>query len=305
MNYSARPKPVVRRSWLLVPLSNERLLENAWSLGADVVVLDLMELVTEQDKPRARERVQASIANVSRGGAEVFVQVDQELLYADLRACVYPGLTGVVVPGFETAKGVAEADVLISELEDERGLLPGTVQIVAALDTSKGNLAGMEIARASQRLWGLTLGKADLVMDLRPEPSGEFHLMTYLMQRLVIIANAASLVPLGAWWRAPARGLIAGPEDTYEAALRGCHIGFKGCMCIVPEQVEPMNRGFTPSTPEVSSAQDSKNMMMDPSGIEAALDIAGYAKACLARDNEKADAVNRIKQDSEGTGGAP
>jgi len=39
-------------------------------------------------------------------------------------------------------------------------------------------------------------------MDLRPEPSGELHLMPYLMQRLITAANAAAVMPLGAWWRA-------------------------------------------------------------------------------------------------------
>ena len=87
---------VVRRSWLLVPVSDERQVAEASSSGADVAVLDLVEFVPEKDKPRARVLVKEAIASVSRGGAEVFVQVEPDLLHADLHASVWPGLSGVL-----------------------------------------------------------------------------------------------------------------------------------------------------------------------------------------------------------------
>ena len=298
---------VVRRSWLLVPLSEDKLVGEAWSTGADVIALDLMELVAEQHKPLARERSREAIETVSRGGAEVFVQVDKRDFQADLNACVWPGLVGIIVPRLESAQEVSEADDLLSTLEKERGLPPQTVQIVASIETAKGNLGAIEVVRSSPRIWGMTLGRADLVMDLRPEPSGDFHLMTYFMQRAIIIANATGLVPLGAWWRAPARGLLAGPDDTYEAALRGRQIGFKGSLCIRSDQVEPLNRGFTPSPDEVTQGQrlvdtfsqgdDSRaaiahrdGRIIDRSAAEGAKQLIAYAKVCGTRDEEKAKA---------------
>src|SRR5205814_6148461 len=104
-------------------------------------------------------------------GAEVFVQIDPESFHADLHACVWPGLSGVVVSRAESAEHIIEADTLLARLENERGLLPDTVKIVAALETASGNHAAYEIARASLRVYGITLGRADLIMDLRPEPS--------------------------------------------------------------------------------------------------------------------------------------
>ena len=194
------PGMAVRRSWLLVPLSEEKLVVEAWSLGADVIALDLTEFVAEKHKPRARQRAKAAIRTVSRGGAQVFAQVDKGVLNADLKACVWPGLSGIIISRVESAQEVGEAEDLLLQLEGERGLQPQSLQIVASVETAKGNLVAMDIARSNPRLWGLSLGRADLVMDLRPEPSGEFHMMTYLMQRIITIANAAGLVPLGAWW---------------------------------------------------------------------------------------------------------
>lgn len=233
-----------RRSWLLAPLSRTRLIDDALQSGADVVVLDLTELVTEGDKPAARLEARAAVRRVRDAGGEPFVMIDPELAYADLHACVWPGLAGVVVSRAERAGQIEEVDALLSRFEHERGVVPGTLQIVAALETARGIHDGYDIAKASARVRALTLGRADVAMGLRPEPSGEIHMMPYLMQRLVILANAAGASPLGAWWRAPDRGMFATPENTYRAACRGRAMGFKGAMCIAADQVDGLNRGF-------------------------------------------------------------
>src|SRR5919108_598343 len=300
----------IRRSWLIVPSDDAAQVEQAAASAADVVVLDLMEFVPEGMKPAARERLPETLGNVVQGGAEVFVQVDKELLYADLSAAVWPGISGILIPRLESPREVAEADSLLSQFEDKRGFRPGVLQIVAVLDTAKGNDAALDIARASRRLWGLTLGRADLVMDLRPEPSGELHLMPYLMQRLITAANAAGVVPLGAWWRAPARGLLANPDDTYSAAVRGRRIGFKGALCLRANQVEPLNRGFTPTSSEAQEARELladyeagtqdgsavvplQDRIIDPAMARQAGQLLAYADACAQRDMAKTQASQR------------
>jgi len=201
--------------------------------------------VAERDKPAARTNVRAGLATAAAGGAAVFAQVDPVALNADLAACVWPGLSGVVVTRTESAAQIAEVASLLARFEKERGIVPDTLQIVPALETARGNHAAYDIGRASARVAALTLGRADLVMDLRPEPSGEIHLMEYLMQRLIIVAGAAGVTALGAWWRAPDRGLYATAENTFKAAHRGRAIGFKGALCLVDHQVEPLNRAYS------------------------------------------------------------
>jgi citrate lyase subunit beta / citryl-CoA lyase len=291
----------IRRSWLMVPTDDVAQVEQAAASAADVIVLDLIEFVPEGMKPVAREHLPEAIRGVAQGGAEVFAQVDKELLYADLSAAVWPGVSGILIPRLESPQEVAEADSLLTQLEDKRGFRPGTLQIVAVLDTAKGNYDAVEIAWASRRIWGLTLGRADLVMDLRPEPSGELHLMPYLMQRLIMAANAAAVMPLGAWWRAPARGLLANPDNTYTAAVRGRHIGFKGALCLQPDQVEPLNRGFTPTSSEIQEARELiadyqagtqngsavmrlQDRIIDLATVSQASQLLAYADACAQRD---------------------
>ena len=296
-----------RRSWLLAPASNEERVGAAGQSNADVVVLDLVEFVPERDKPSAREGLAETVQQVRASGAEVFAQVDRELLYADLHACVCPELTGIVVAHLESVAQIEEADALLGKLEDERGIPPGAMEIVASLETAQANQDAFQIATASPRISGLTLGRAELVMDLRPEPSGEIHLMQYLMQRLITVAGAAEISPYGAWWRAPDRGLLATPKNTEEAAVRGRAIGFKGSFCVLENQVEPINRGFTPGLQEVDEARRlleqyraaveegaasirRGDRIIDAGTALQARFLIDRASACAARDQAKADA---------------
>src|SRR5262245_50160358 len=140
----------VRRSWLLVPCDDAAQVEQA-AAAADVIVLDLMEFLPEGVKPAAREQLPEVIRRCAQGDAEIFVQVDKELLYADLSAAAWPGLSGILIPRLESPQEVNEADSLLTQLEDKRGFRPGTLQIVAVLDTAKGNYDAVEIAHASRR----------------------------------------------------------------------------------------------------------------------------------------------------------
>jgi citrate lyase subunit beta/citryl-CoA lyase len=233
-----------RRSWLLVPLSKPELIAAAAHAGADVIVLDLMEFVVAADRSAARKNFQAALQTVRTGGAEIFAQIDPAAADSDLQACTWPGLTGVVVTRAESSAQILAIAAQLDRLENERGLRAGSLEIVAALETAGGNHAAYEIGGASPRVTGITLGRADLIMDLRPEPSQEIHLMPYLMQRLIIIAGAVGVTPIGAWWRAPDRGLLATPENTGAAADRGRAIGFRGAMCLTAAQVAPLNRAY-------------------------------------------------------------
>ena len=304
--------PKIRRSWLLTPVSHSDRVSNAPSAGADVIVLDLAEFVAETDKPAARESLHEYLTPAKSTGAEVFVQIDPELMLADLSAAVWPGLDGIVVTRAETPEQVDAIDAIISDLESRRGMLPGSVELVLCLETALGNHNGFEVATASSRTWGLSLGRADLVMDLRPEPSGEIHLMQYLMQRLVTLASATGTVPLGAWWRFPDRGLLATPANTRTAAQRGRAIGFQGSFCVLDDQVPYLNAGFTPPESDVAAAHglceayasatasgtspivSVDDRVITPDIVRQASNTIAWADACSVRDRAKAAAVDGI-----------
>ena len=235
--------PNPRHSWLLV--SPLEVAKNAEAIRSrpHVLIVDLVETVAESHRAQARDNARSAVERFS-ASAQVFGLVHRDTLKPDLDALVWPGLSGVLISRAQSTQDVQECGALLPDLEADRGLPPGAIQIVPSLDTALGNNQAMQIATATPRVWGLTLGRADLEMDLRPEPSGEFHLLPYLMQRLAIVAGAAGVTPLGAWWRPPARGLLAGVDDTYHAAVRGKAMGFQGAIVLADHQVEPVNRAY-------------------------------------------------------------
>ena len=252
---------VNRRSWLIAPAHDRDAISAASESGADVVVLDLQDTVHDSRKREARANIREAIGAIRDAGSEAFVRSDVELLYADLDASVWRGLSGVVLPGVTDAAQVREADALLTKFESKRGVVKPpplgeareaddprgpeqALEIHLSLDTGEGNWIADELIRASSRVKSVSLGRADLVMDLREEPSGDLHLLPYLMQRLIIIANATGVVPVGAWWRATSRGLAASYEDTLQAAVTGRLAGFKGGLCMKPHQVAALNEGY-------------------------------------------------------------
>ena len=232
------------RSWLVVSMSKPVDVERAAQSGADAVVLDLVEFVAGKDKAAARENLRAAVERVRASGPRVFVQTMPGSHDADLKAGVCAALNGVVVSRADSAQQIHEIDKHLFSLEKEKGLAQGAIEIVVVLETARGNQDAYDIITACERVRAVTLGRADLVMDLRPEPSGDLHLMPYLMQRLIIIARAAGVTPLGAWWRAPDRGLLSTAENTLQAGKRGRAAGFKGAFCLRAEQIESLNKAY-------------------------------------------------------------
>ncbi len=232
-----------RHSWLLVSPLEDAKLEDAIRSHPHVFVVDLVETVAESRRAQARDSARSAVTKFS-ASSQVFGLAHRDTLKADLDALVCPGLDGVLISSTQSAQDVLDCGALLTDLEADRGLAPGAIRIVPSLDTALGNHQAMQIATAAPRVWGLTLGRADLEMDLRPEPSGEFHLLPHLMQRLAIVAGAAGITPLGAWWRPPARGLLAGVDDTYHAAVRGKAMGLQGAIVLADHQVAPVNRAY-------------------------------------------------------------
>ncbi len=291
----------VRRSWLIVPAHNAQAISEAADSRADVIVLDLQDTVHERRKHEARANVRDTIDTMRDAGSEVFVRSDVELVYADFDASVWRGLSGVVLPGVTSSDQVREADEILSKFEAVRGVVKPppvgqvreaddprgpeqALEIHLSLDTGPGNWHAEDLIRASDRVKSISLGRADLVMDLREEPSGDLHLLPYLMQRLVVIANATGVEPVGAWWRATSRGLVASYDDTLEAATTGRSAGFRGALCMRPHQVEALNRGFTPYASEIESHSVSLQSDGPPTLAEISSGVLAWADACSARD---------------------
>ncbi|MDR0359107.1 MAG: CoA ester lyase [bacterium] len=246
------PTPPLWRSLLFVPVTNERFVSRARDRGADAVQLDLEDSVAASQKRAARDALPDAVQTVAGGPADVLVRVNRpwRLALPDLEAAVLPGVTALTLPKVPGPQHVAEIAGLVGELERERGLPPGAVRLVAAIEDPAALAQAHAIAAASPRVAGLTLGGEDFALAIGVEPDEDVLLSAN--QAIVFGATAAGVTPLGTLGSIAS---FADPDAYREMVRRSRRFGFQGASAIHPNQVPILNEEFAPSGGEVEEAE--------------------------------------------------
>lgn len=262
--------PFVRRSHLLVSILKRDEVESSWTHGADAVILDLADSVADADKAAAREFVQESIPAAARGGAEVFVRINKPLVYADVEASLWPGLTGIVLPNVETASEIEDAAAALTEMEARHGVTKGTQQIIVLLDTGLGVWDVCEIITASSRVCSVGLDESNQCRNLGVVPDPDFDPFIYARERIIIQGTAARVQPIGISHPYGSLPCFDVEEQMARLMLRGRNSGFKGTICPHPNWVEPCNRAFTPTEEQVAYHREMRQIFAEAVAMGAA-----------------------------------
>ncbi|MGE0257988.1 MAG: CoA ester lyase [Alphaproteobacteria bacterium] len=240
------------RSFLFAPGNHARRVEKALTLDADAVILDLEDAVATAEKPAAREAVAASFARPRTGLLYVRVNaVDTEFCYGDLLAVVRPGLDGIILPKVESAAGLAAIDWLLAQLERERGLAAGGIDLIPIIETASG-LDGLgALLSAGTRIRRVAFGAGDFTLDVNMVWSRGESELAQARAAIVTASRAAGIeAPLDTVWVD-----LTDPEGLEASARTALGLGFQGKMCIHPEQIPIVNRVFTPTDEEVAFAE--------------------------------------------------
>jgi len=242
----------VFRSFLFAPANHPRRREKAFTLGADAVILDLEDACAISEK--AASRAPAAESMRAKAASLGYVRVNPlstPFAYGDIVETVRPGLDGIVLPKVESAADIATADWLIAQLERERGLAAGSVDLMPIIESAAGVANLREIARASPRVKRLAFGAADFTNDLGLAwTRDELELLAYRAE-IVLQSRAAGLeAPIDTVWAD-----VKDAEGFAQSAARARSLGFQGKLCIHPDQVDVVNRAFTPSEAEVAKAR--------------------------------------------------
>jgi len=262
------------RTYLFAPGNHERRVEKALSLGADVVILDLEDAVAISEKEKTRELINNSLKKPRNCG--VFVRVnayDTEFCFGDICSIVSKDLDGIVLPKLESREELQAVDWLLKNLERERKLTEGSVELMPIIETAAGAARVRDIATTSSRVRRLAFGGGDYTRDLGMEWSlGEEELLP-IRSELVLASRYGKLEP---------------PIDTvfihikeHDAFRGSCEqilkLGFQGKMCIHPDQVPVTNDMFTPSEEHViwSKKIISEFEKAEAEGV-ASIQIDGY-----------------------------
>jgi citrate lyase subunit beta/citryl-CoA lyase len=250
----------LNRSFLFAPGNHARRVEKALALGADAVILDLEDSVAVADKAAARGPVAEALARPRECRGYVRVNAaSTPFCYGDLVETVHESVDGVVLPKVESAADLHAIDWLIANLERERGLGEGTIDLMPIVETAVGVHRVDRILQARSlrpypgpwRVKRIAFGAGDYANDVGLTPSLDEPELDDARARLVLASRAARM-----------EGPIDSPWFKFKDAAafarsleRSRRTGFQGRLCIHPDQVEPVNAAYLPSEEEVARAE--------------------------------------------------
>ncbi len=242
----------VYRSFLFAPGNHPRRVEKALSLDADATILDLEDACPIAEKVATRAVVVAAYQKTRRCLGYVRVNaMSTEWGYGDIVAVVQKGVDGIILPKLETVDEIRAADWLVSNLERERGLSQGSIDILPIIETGKG-LANMRgICAAGTRIKRIAFGAGDFTLDMNMTWSrSEAELLPYRSECVLASRAGGIEPPIDTVWvdLKDAQGFRQSVET-----IKG--LGFQGKLCIYPDQVPVVNEVLAPSAAEVEWSQ--------------------------------------------------
>jgi len=266
------------RSLLFVPATRPRAIDRAAKSAADAVILDLEDGVAAAEKAAGRAAAAAAIAVVSGAGRTALVRVNagaSGLARDDLMAVVGPGLAGVVVPKAEHPQDLRDIDVLLREAETSASIRPGTVKVIATIESARALLRCEAIATAIDRIMGIAIGGEDYTADIGVERDAGGLALQHIRGVVVQVAAAVGLLAVDAPY-IDFRDARALARDARTARA----VGLKAKFVIHPGQIATVNRVFAPTAREIARARR----------VVAAYDARDPAVAAIAVDGRMVDA---------------
>lgn len=225
-----------QRSFLFVPGNRPARFDKACAAGADVVVVDLEDAVVGAEKAAARDAVQAWL----QAGGRAWLRLngtETEWHAQDLPLLDWPGVLGVMLPKAERREDLQA----LAARAAGRPLVP-------LIESALGLWRAHELASVAG-VTRLAFGSVDFQLDTGIVGDGDELL--YARSQLVVVSRAAGLL-------APVDGVTVALEDPQALAddvARARRLGMGAKLCIHPQQVTAVNRGFLPRDDEIAWAR--------------------------------------------------
>lgn len=236
------------RSWLLVNAAQDARFQPSEDSAADVVIYDIEDSVAPKDKDRARQNVIEQFTNGHTGwvringyGTQWWEEDVTQLAQYVSNELEGPhhngGLLGVMLAMVESSDHVNET----------AARLPG-VPIVALVETARG-LQRINSIAAARGTFRLAFGIGDFRRDTGFGDSP--RALAYARSQFTIASKAAMLpAPIDG----PTQGTIS--KNLIQGASIAAEFGFRGKLCLLPEQTATINAGLSPSQEELTWAHD-------------------------------------------------
>jgi citrate lyase beta subunit len=242
-----------RRALLYVPGDDPHKIGKSVGLGVDSIILDLEDGVALNHKEDARATVVKALRSLDFGPSEKLVRINSQssgLALDDVDALVSTPLDGIVMPKAETAEAVRWAGQKLNEAEYARRLGQNALALILIIETARAFLNLKEMCAADPHIQALIFGGEDLAAELGATRTREATEMLYGRSQVVMHAAAFNYQAIDM-----VNTDFTDIDWLYKEAKQGADMGFSGKQVIHPNQVMPVQEGFTPNKDEVAHAQ--------------------------------------------------
>ncbi len=233
------------RSWLFTPGTRPERFAKAQDVGADVLIIDLEDAVSPQDKPGARKTALDYLSSEASGPHRALRinGLDTPAGVADLDALLGSKATPdyVVLPKTESAGHLLILDRLLTASGR-------SARLIGLIESARGLAGVREIAAATPRLFGLMLGAADMAADLGAATA--WDPLAYTRSQLVAACALAGVAPIDSPFFD-----IHDADGLKREVGASKAFGFVAKGAIHPDQVAPINTALTPTDDQVAQAK--------------------------------------------------
>lgn len=246
-------KKRLRRTMMFLNAQKPGLIKDPYIYKPDSIMLDLEDAVAEKEKDAARFSLYHALREINYRGIECIVRInglDSGFWKEDIRCAVAGGADGIRIPKTETAKDVKQVEKAVEEAENEFGVEPGKVLVMAALESAKGVLNALDICNASERLFGIALSGGDYTKDLQTRITGTGVELMGARQHMIIAARAAGVQCFDTVYT------DLDDMEGFKKDVETIHLmGFDGKSVINPRQIAPVHEIYTPTQKEIVFSQ--------------------------------------------------
>ncbi len=242
----------ILRSLLFVPGNTPRMLERALGLRPDAFMPDMEDSVPWDEKANARAVTASYLPRAAETGVPVIPRVnslDTGLLESDLEAVIGPHIFGVSIGKVDNVQIVGEIEGLLSRLESEAGLSPGSIKLVPWIESAEAIVNAYAICRSSDRIVAVAFGAEDFTNDMEIERRDDDAELGYARNAVAVAARAAGVLALDTPYFA-----FRDPDGLRANSLESRGAGFKGRFAIHPAQIEVINEVYSPSEEQIGHA---------------------------------------------------
>tara|TARA_R110001592_G_scaffold190500_1_gene436471 strand:- start:1614 stop:2483 length:870 start_codon:yes stop_codon:yes gene_type:complete len=242
----------VHRTYLFAPGNHARRAEKAFTLDCDAVILDLEDAVAVAEKPATRALVVETLKQ--NPGKRGYVRVnawDTDFCFNDILAVTGPWLTGLILPKVEDAAQVIAVDWILANIERDKGMEVGAIDLLPIIETGKGVANVRAIAAAATRVRRLSFGAGDYTKDMSMRWTLAETEIDHARAEIALASRAEGLEP-------PVDSVWIHIKDTdglVRSAEKVRDMGYQGKLCIHPDQIGPVNGVFTPTADQVAFAE--------------------------------------------------